>query len=259
MDLKYLNLKITENVALVEISRPPVNALNTELVTELAELFKELDSDPESAVVILTGKGKAFVAGADISEMQNMNPEEAEKFSSRGQGAMNAVAQFSKPVIASINGFALGGGCELALACDIRYAIKSAKLGQPEVKLGVIPGFGGTQRLPRTAGAGISRELIYSGGMLEAEDAQKFGLVDRVFDSTEELMNESSRLAEEIAKNSLNAVISAKKLINDGLDLPLNAGLELERRAFSELFGTGDQLEGMKAFLEKRPAKFQNK
>ncbi|UCH89956.1 MAG: enoyl-CoA hydratase/isomerase family protein [Thermoplasmata archaeon] len=259
MEYNYLHLTKSDNCAIVEIDRPPVNALNTDVVVEISQLFQELESDPEVSAVILIGRGKAFVAGADISEMENMSSAEAEQFSARGQNAMNAVANIPKPVIAAINGFALGGGCELALACDIRLAAPDASIGQPEVKLGVIPGFGGTQRLSRTVGPGTAKELIFSGKTLNAAEALAAGLVDRVVGSASELMPEAKALAAQICNNSPSAVTEAKKLINDGLDVPLNAGLEMEKTAFAELFGTPDQIEGMKAFLEKRKPKFQNK
>jgi enoyl-CoA hydratase len=258
MEYKYLNVSRSDRTCVVEINRPPVNALNSELCIELSQLFLDLETDDAAGVIIITGAGKAFVAGADISEMENMTVAEAEDFSARGQNAFNAVANLKKPVIAAINGFALGGGCELALACDIRYAAPEARLGQPEVKLGVIPGFGGTQRLPRVVGPGIAKELIYSGRMIKAVEAKDIGLLDRLVETADELLPEAKKLADEIAKNGLSAVYSAKKLINDGLDMPLTAGLALERNEFSELFETLDQLEGMKAFLEKREAKFQS-
>jgi enoyl-CoA hydratase len=258
MTFKYLHISKSDKIAEIEIDRPPVNALNTELIVELSELFSDLDSAPDVKVAILTGRGKSFVAGADISEMEGMQGDDAESFSARGQNVTNIIAHLSKPVIAAINGFALGGGCELALACDIRLAAPGAKLGQPEVKLGVIPGFGGTQRLPRLIGQGIAKELIFSGKMLSAEDAYKAGLVDRIVSPPDELLREARNLAEDICKNSLNAITTAKRLINDGLDVPLNAGLALERTGFSELFGTQDQKEGMKAFLAKREPKFKN-
>jgi len=257
MEYKYLNKSSSDGICVVEINRPPVNALNSELVIELSQCFFELEDDDTARVIIITGAGKAFVAGADITEMQNMTSEEAEAFSARGQNAFDVIAAIKKPVIAAINGFALGGGCELALACDIRYAAPEAKLGQPEVKLGVIPGFGGTQRLPRIVGPGLAKELIFSGKIISASEAESAGLVDRVCENGDELLPLVKKLAAEILKNGLNAVYMAKKLINDGLNVPMAAGLEMERTGFSELFKTFEQIEGMTAFLEKREPKFQ--
>lgn len=259
MAFKYLIVTRSNKTAVVKINRPPVNAFNTELVIELAECFIDLNTDDNVYSVIITGEGKAFVAGADIKEMESMTAEQAEEFSSRGQNTMNIISNLLKPVIAAINGFALGGGCELALACDIRFAVPGAKLGQPEVKLGVVPGFGGTQRLPRLIGKGMASDLIFSGRTVDAEDALKIGLIDRIISPPEDLLAKAQELADEIGKNGLCAVSESKKLINNGLNVPLKDGLAMEKMSFSRHFGTRDQKEGMGAFLAKREPKFENK
>jgi enoyl-CoA hydratase len=228
-----------------------LNALNAEVVRELLEV-----DVGDARVVILTGAGeKAFVAGADIAAMAGMTSVEARDFARRGGELAHAIETSPRVWIAMVNGFALGGGCELALACDFIYASRNAKLGQPEVNLGVIPGFGGTQRLSRRVGVAKARELIYTGDIVGAEEALRIGLVDLVVDPAE-LAARTRQTAEKIAQKGPLAIAQAKRVIREGQNLPLEQACQLEAEAFASLFDTADQKEGMKAFLEKRPAKF---
>lgn len=251
MEYKYLNISKEGKVMIIKLNRPPVNALNTDFILEIEEAFKEAEKDEELLVVILTGEGKAFVAGADIAEMKEFNPIHAREFAQNGHRTLNKVDSINKIVIAAINGFALGGGCEIALACDLRIMADNAKIGQPEVNLGVIPGFGGTQRLPRLVGPGIGKELIYTGEPIDAQEALRIGLVNRVVppDKVFELAKE---MAEKIASKGPRAIKVAKAVINQGLDTDLHSGNSLEIRQFGACFGSEDPKEGMSAFLEKR-------
>lgn len=247
-------------IAIVTVNRPrALNALDSATLAELTRAAHELDADPEVRVVILTGAGeKAFVAGADISEMKDMGPREATAFAEMGGELMRAIESSSKPWIAAVGGFALGGGLELALACDFIYAARTAKLGQPEVNLGVIPGFGGTQRLSRRVGVAKARELVYTGDMIGAEEALRIGLCDAVVEPAE-LMARARQTAEKIAQKAPLAIAEAKRVIQEGQSMTLEHALGLEARAFGLLFSTADQKEGMAAFLEKRPARFEGK
>ena len=245
------------HVATVTINRPKqLNALDTATLSELKATFAELAGDAEIRVVILTGAGgKAFVAGADIREMSDMSPREGRRFAEQGLAVLEAIESLDQPVLAAVPGFALGGGTELALACDLVYASTKARFGQPEVKLGVIPGFGGTQRLSRLVGRNVAKEIILSGDMLSAARAYEIGLVNAVFEP-DALLHEVRKVAERIAANGPLAVAAAKHAVNKGVDLPLASGLEIEKGAFAGLFGSHDQREGMSAFVEKRPAEF---
>jgi enoyl-CoA hydratase len=226
---------------------------------ELYGAVGELSADEQVKVIVVTGSGeKAFVAGADIKEMSELSVQEARAFSELGHRVCTALEEIQQPVIAAVNGFALGGGCELALACDLIYASSRARFGQPEVNLGVIPGFGGTQRLCRRVGVGKGRELIYTGDMVKAPDAQAIGLVNDVFEP-EELMEKVLERAETIASKGPLAVAQAKRVIYQGYDLPLGSSLELERQMFAGLFDSEDQKEGMAAFAEKRKPEFKGK
>ncbi len=252
-----VKIEIDGAIALVTIDRPKaLNALNSQLLSELDLLLTEQAGAGLSALV-LTGAGdRAFAAGADIAEMQAMPPREARAFAETGAALGSALEMSTRPWIAAVHGFALGGGCELALACDFIYASKAAKFGQPEVKLGVIPGFGGTQRLARRVGIGKARELVYTGDTINAEEALRIGLVDRVVEQAE-LLPAARATAAKIAANGPIAIAEAKRVILEGADLPLEAACALEQRAFGELFSTADQREGMAAFLAKRPAAFK--
>lgn len=247
-----------EGYALVTIDRPKaMNALNANVLTELKSTVTELNSAGDIRVIILTGAGdKAFVAGADIAAMQNLSPDEAAAFAELGHSTMNRLSDSGIISIAAINGFALGGGLELAMACDIRLAADTAKMGLPEVTLGLLPGFGGTQRLPRLVGQGRALEMIATGDMIDAERAHAIGLVNHVY-SPGDLLPAAEKLAQKIIANkSAAAQRAAKAVIQQGLDLALIAGLQKEIIEFGELFAGPDPKTGMTAFLEKRKADF---
>ncbi|MGN6104380.1 MAG: enoyl-CoA hydratase/isomerase family protein [Kofleriaceae bacterium] len=247
-------------IATVTISREAVlNALSSEVLSELTAAAADLELTPEVRVVILTGAGdKAFVAGADIAEMQQLTPVQAAAFSQMGGALGEAIASSEKPWIAAVNGFALGGGCELALACDFIHASEQAKFGQPEVKLGVIPGFGGTQRLARRVGIAKAKELCMTGDVIDAAEAKRIGLADAVWPHGE-LLAKVQALAGRIADNGPLAVAEVKRLIDLGQSTTLDHALELEQRSFGLLFATDDQREGMSAFLAKPKRKAQFK
>jgi len=255
-------IKITQDgpLAIVAIDRPAaLNALSTKVISELTQAAASIEVSSDVRVVALTGAGeKAFVAGADIAEMQDLTPVQAQAFSEMG-GALGAAIEGSeKPWIAAVNGFALGGGCELALACDFIYASDNAKFGQPEVKLGVIPGFGGTQRLARRVGVAKAKELCFTGDPIGAAEALRIGLCDAVFPQAE-LMAKVKELAGRIAANGPLAVAECKRLIQQGQSTTLDHALALEARSFGLMFATADQREGMAAFLAKprRAAQFK--
>jgi enoyl-CoA hydratase len=253
MEFKNIIVEIKDKVGIVKMNRPEaLNALNTETLLELSKAMHELSFENENVrVIILTGEGKAFVAGADIAAMKDMLPLEARKFSELGQRIFHFIATQEKPVIAAVNGFALGGGCELALACDIRIASDKAKLGQPEVNLGVIPGFAGTQRLSRLVGMAKAKEMIFTGDMVDAQTAFSIGLVNQVVPA-DQLMNVCMELANKIASKGPTAVKLAKTVINRGIQADLATGSAYEKEAFGLCFATGEPKEGMSAFLEKR-------
>ncbi|WP_319550610.1 enoyl-CoA hydratase-related protein [Desulfogranum marinum] len=246
-------------ICTVTINRPEnLNALNSELLDALAKSIEEISTDNEIKIVIITGSGdKAFVAGADISEMTEMNPVQALHFSRKGQGLLGKIESMEKVCIAAVNGYALGGGFELALACDFIYASSNAQFGLPEVTLGIIPGFGGTQNLPRLIGPNRSRELIFSGKMLSAEQAEIWGIVNKVVEQ-DTLLAEAKNIATTMLKNGLTAIGFAKETIRSGLNMPKNEAILHESSIFGGLFSTFDQKEGMSAFLEKRKALFSN-
>ncbi len=245
-----------DKIGQIIINRPEsLNALNSSVLIALNEVLAEIEQDEELRVVIITGSGRSFVAGADIKEMQAYDSLEARKYAELGLSTMQRVEDLKIPVIASVNGFALGGGCELALACEIRYASDKAKFGQPEVGLGITPGFGGTQRLPRLVGLANAKELIYTGKVIDAQEALRIGLVNKVF-SAETLEEETMKLAQDIAKQSTTAVRYAKVSINRGFDTTLANSFEYEKNLFSLCFSTEDQKAGMLAFVEKRKAQF---
>jgi enoyl-CoA hydratase len=247
-------------IATVTVDRPQVlNALDEITLRELVAAFAGLSGSPGLRCVIVTGAGeKAFVAGADIGSMAGLGPREARALAELGHELGDAIEGLAAPVIAAVGGFALGAGCELALACDFIYASTAAKFGQPEVNLGVIPGFGGTQRLARRVGIGRARELVYTGAIISAEEALRIGLVNAVV-APADLMPRVRAVAETIARKGPLAIADAKRAIRRGADLPLAEAHEIERHLFAGLFATADQKEGMKAFLEKRPPKFQGR
>ena len=244
-------------LSILTIQRPKVlNALNVEVLRALRRAIDNVSGRGETRCLILTGAGeKAFVAGADIAAMQGMTRRDAQSFARAGHEAMDALDKLAFPVIAAVNGFALGGGTELALACDFIYASEKAKFGQPEVNLGVIPGFGGTQRLARRVGIAMARELIYTGAIIDAAEALRIGLANRVFPH-EQLLAETKKAALLIAQKGPLAVSHAKRVTADGLDNLLADGNELEIEAFAACFETADQKEGMGAFVEKRTPTF---
>jgi enoyl-CoA hydratase len=259
---QYKNLRIEkeENIGWIIINRPDkLNALNHETINELHQAFLSFQEDNEVKVILLTGSGeKAFVAGADIKELSELDLSSGKKYVLEGQRLMNLIENFNKPVIAVINGYALGGGTEIALACHMRIASDNARMGQPEVKLGLIPGFGGTQRLPRLVGKGTAMEMILSGKNIDAKEAYRIGLVNQVV-TPEELKPTCKKLAQIIAANGPKAVKYGIQAINKGLEKPLNEGLLLEAELFGETCATEDSKEGTQAFLEKRKPEFQGK
>jgi len=261
--MEYQNILVTreENIAVVTFNRPKVlNALNHATMVELSAAIDDLDRDKDVRCIILTGAGeKAFVVGADIKELRAIASEaEGADFATWGQSILFKIENLSKPVIAAINGYALGGGCELAMACDIRIAADRAKLGQPEINLGIIPGYGGTQRLPRLVGKGRAKWLILSGDIISAQEALRIGLVDFVVPASE-LMNTAGALARKIASKAPLAVTWAKRSINMGTETDLVTACAYEASQFGLVCGTEDRVEGTTAFLEKRPAQFRGK
>lgn len=259
MEFKNLAVVNEGNVAIVTINRPKaMNALNSETLKELDVAFDELSVDDNVLCVILTGEGRAFVAGADISEMKSLNTMEGRKFSILGNKVFRKIESMEKPVIAAVNGFALGGGCEIAMSCDIRIASTKAKFGQPEVGLGIIPGFGGTQRLARHVGLGMAKQLIYTAGIIKADEALRIGLVNKVVEP-EALMEEAKGLANTIAAQAPIAVKLAKVSLNKGMQCDIDSAIAYESEVFGECFATEDQTEGMSAFLEKRDKCFKNR
>jgi enoyl-CoA hydratase len=260
--LAYENLLVEQKdaYAIVTLNRPRVmNALNRALFTELDDIFTSLATDAAVRAVILTGAGeKAFAAGADISELATLSAIEGRQLARRGQNVFRKIETCGKPVIAAINGFALGGGCELAMACTLRIAGERARLGQPEVKLGLLPGYGGTQRLPRLVGKGAALKLLLTGDIVGAEEAFRIGLVDEVVPA-EALMSRAETLAHAIAQQAPLALSACLHAVNGGYDLPLDAGLELEASLFGLACATEDKAEGTRAFLEKRAPEWKGR
>ena len=259
MKMNFANLlyENQDGIAVITMNRPKaLNALNQETLDELNQLADMLAKDSTVQVVILTGSGdKAFVAGADIAQMQSMSAMEGRNFGKLGQAVFNKLENLPQPVIAAVNGFALGGGCELAMACDIRMASEKAKFGQPEVTLGITPGFAGTQRLPRLVGKGRAKQLLYTGDVIDAMEAYRIGLVNVVVPA-EELMTAAKAMAQKIQSRAAVAVQLCKVAVNEGLDTDLETGTAYEAEVFGLCFATADQKEGMAAFVEKRKARF---
>jgi len=260
MEFKNILIERKDKLEIITINRPNVlNALNDETISELHQGLREIFKDEQVRVIIFTGAGeKAFVAGADISELKVCNALSGHRKSINGQRLLYHIENMEQVAIAAINGFALGGGCELALACDIRIASENAKLGQPEVNLGIIPGYGGTQRLARLAGRGKAKELIFTGDMVDAAEALRIGLVEKVVPQAELLKTAEEMAAKIISKGPL-AIKAAKRAINLGLDVDLKSGLEYEAMEFSAICSTEDKTEGTSAFLEKRKPNFKGK
>ncbi len=257
--MAYQNILVETRgrVGVIKLNRPQaLNALNGALLAELGEAVDRFDADADIGCIIITGSDKAFAAGADIKEMVDKTFIDA--FLSNLAATWDRVAHVRKPVIAAVAGFALGGGCELALECDIVIAADNAKFGQPEIKLGIIPGIGGTQRLPRAVGKAKAMDLILTGRMMDVQEAERSGLVARIV-PLQSLMEEALKVADTIASMSLPSVLAAKEAANRAFETSLAEGMRFERRVFHSLFATADQKEGMAAFIEKRPAKFEHK
>ena len=250
--MSFVNCEVKEKIAVVTINRPEaLNALNSQVLDDLAAAFDGIDTNVVRAVV-LTGAGeKSFVAGADIGEMSTLSKAEGEAFGKKGNDTFRKIEQFPVPVIAAINGFALGGGCEISMSCDIRICSENAMFGQPEVGLGITPGFGGTQRLARLIGAGMAKQLIYTAKNIKADEAYRIGLVNAVYPQ-EELLAAAEKMANQIAANAPIAVRACKKAINDGLQVNIDDALVIEEKLFGSCFESEDQREGMANFLRKK-------
>ena len=256
MEYNFLKIEHNDGITVMKVSAPKsLNALNSTILKEMGDFIGNLDS--KTRVLIITGDGgKSFVAGADISEMAHLNEAEGFEFGRLGAQVFRAIETLPIPVIAAVNGFALGGGCELAMACDIRIASSKAKFGQPEVGLGIIPGFSGTYRLPKLVGQGYAKEMIYTGAVIRANEALRIGLVNAVYEP-EELMDKAMEMAQMMLKNAPVAISLAKQSINEGYDLDADGAIALENKLFGKCFATADQKEGMDAFLNKRKADFK--
>ncbi len=256
---KNILLEKDDGIGIIKINRPDVlNALNMETLDEISISIDDLEKDESIKVAIITGVGRAFIAGADIKEMKEMNPLEAREFSERGHSLLKKIENSRLPFIAAVNGHALGGGCELLMACDLCIASNNAKIGQPEINLGIHPGFGGTQRLPRIVGKMKAKELLFLGNIIDADEAYRIGLVNKVVES-EKLMDEVKKLAMTITKKSSIPIKFIKSLVNEGSNVDLSTACSLEKSYFSTSFSTEDQKEGMEAFLEKRKPAFKGK
>ena len=258
--MKYKNIifEVKDGIAIITFNRPEVlNALNNKLLKELSHALDEISENEDIRVLILTGAGeKSFVAGADIKEFPTFNPLKAKSFSEMGHSLMNKLQELPIPVIAAVNGFALGGGCEIAMACDFIYASENAIFGLPEITLGIIPGFGGTQRLPRLVGRSMAKEMIFTGKMIPAAEAKNMGLANRVC-SQEQLMDEAVKTAKTIASRGKVSLRTAKQAINNGMNVDLTTGCSIEIDAFALCFTSPDAKEGASAFLEKRTPDFK--
>ena len=259
--MSYVNILVEkkESIGKIKINRPNnLNALNKETILELTKAIQELEKDKNIKVVIITGEGKAFIAGADIKEMKDMNSSEAKDFAKMGHSLMMSIENSHLPFIAAVNGFALGGGCELMMACDICIAVSSAKIGQPEINLGIHPGFGGTQRLPRLVGKIKAKELLFTGDLIDSNEAHRIGLINMVVQD-DKVMDEAEKIANKITNKSTVQTGFIKTLVNKGVDVDLKKACDLEVSYFVQSFSTEDQKEGMSAFLEKRKPNFKGK
>jgi len=259
--MSYTNILVEkkENIGVIKINRPNfLNALNKDTIIELTKAVGELEKDKNIKVAILTGECKAFIAGADIKQMKEMNPTEAKKFAEMGHKVLMNIEKSRLPFIAAVNGYALGGGCEVMMACDITIACASAKIGQPEINLGIHPGFGGTQRLPRLVGRMRAKQLLLTGDNIDANEALRIRLVNMVVPD-DKLMEEAEKIANKIASKSAVQTSFIKSLVNKGIEVDLKKACELEISYFSKSFETEDQKEGMNAFIEKRKPNFKGK
>lgn len=256
-DLENIKIELQEHVLIITMNRPKaLNALNNQTLDEMNRIIDMAEKNDDVYGVIITGEGRGFVAGADIVQMQNYKSEEGRTYAGYAQSTFNKIEALEKPVIAAVNGFALGGGCELALSCDIRIASEKAVFGQPEVTLGIMPCFGGTQRLPRLIGAGLAKEMIYTGRQVKAEEAKQFGLVNHVVPE-QELLQTAKSTMEDVLKVSPVGVKYAKIAINKGSDMDLKNALELEKDLVGLCFATEDKEVGMTAFLKKEKPVFR--
>lgn len=258
--MTFSNLFINRegSIVILTINRPEfLNALNTAVIEDLTMAIEMLEKDDSVNVIIITGSGKSFVAGADISEMKSKTVSEAKTFSNLGSKLFRKIELMNKPVIAAVNGYALGGGCELAMACDIVIASDNAKFGQPETGLGIIPGYSGTQRLPRLVGVKKAKELIFTADIINAEEAERIGLLNKVV-PCDQLISISLDLAKKIASKGQTSVKYAKNAINGGIEVDMDTGISIEENLFALCFASEDQKEGMSAFLEKRKPNFKN-
>jgi len=260
MTYQTLLFDIRDGVAFVTVNRPDkLNALNDQVMAELADVVDRITTAPEIRGAIITGAGpKAFIAGADIGDLSRQGPFDGKARAMRGQGVLRRLETCGKPVIAAVNGYALGGGCELAMACHLRFASDAAKFGQPEVKLGIAPGYGGTQRLPRLVGKGVALQLILSGEMIDAQEAYRIGLVNKVVPAAD-LLAESEKMLRGILAMAPLAIRLCLEAVDQGIEMTLDEGLLLEANHFGLLAATHDMKEGTTAFLEKRPARFEGR
>ncbi len=260
MDYENILLDIEGGIAVVTVNRPNVlNALNSATVAELTAAFRRIEEDPNVKAAILTGSGqKAFIAGADISEIAAKNAHSGVQFALNGQELLNLIQFGSKPVVAAVNGFALGGGCEISMACHVRFASENARFGQPEVNLGIIPGYGGTQRLARLVGAGRALELCMTGDMIDAQEAYRIGLVNKVYPQAE-LLDKAREFCRKVMSKAPRAIEFVLHAVNRGMEMSLYDALRLEAHLFGLVCATDDMKEGTKAFLEKRKAQFKGK
>ncbi|AMQ20356.1 enoyl-CoA hydratase/isomerase family protein [Geobacillus sp. JS12] len=259
MNYEFLQCEIENRVAIVSIHRPPLNPLNTKVFQELSALIDELEANQQVGAIIITGTGeKAFVAGADIHEMMNLDLASMMEMNKISRTTFSKIENASKPVIAAVNGLALGGGCELALACDLRICSENAKFAFPEINLGIIPGGGGTQRLPRIVGQGVAKELLYFGEMIDAKRALAIHLVNKVVPA-DELLPAAKEWAEKLAQKPAIAMRMLKEAVNTGVNVDLQSGLIVETACFGNAFATEDRKEGMRAFAEKRKPVFSGK
>jgi len=260
MEFNTIRYEKENHIAIITLNRPKsMNAIDSIFIWEFHQLFDEIKDDDEVDAVIITGSEKVFAAGADIKEVGDIKtPVQAHEFVTKVQSLFNKIENLEKPVIAAVSGLALGGGCELSLACDIRIAAENTLFGQPEIKIGVIPGGGGTQRLPRLVGVGRAKELLYTGDPIDAEEAYRVGLVNKVVPVVS-LMDEAKKMATEFMQKPVYALKMIKACVNNGFSMDLRSALAYEARCFEFLFSTEDQKEGMKAFMEKRKPEFKNR
>lgn len=259
LELNFIKYEEEDSIAIITINRPKaLNALNSQVLDELNTSLDSINLSNIKALIITGAGEKSFVAGADISEMSTLTKKEAEAFGKKGNDIFRKIETFQIPVIAAVNGFALGGGCEISMSCDIRICSDNAIFGQPEVGLGITPGFGGTQRLPRLIGASMAKQIIFTGQNIKAEEALRIGLVNAIYPQNE-LLTEAKKLAKEISKNSVYAIKNSKKAVNEGLQVDINEGIKIEEKYFGDCFETPDQNARMENFLNKGKSKKEEK